>query len=585
MSHRSYLTSLKLGYGLYDALQKEGYNRQLFIKDLIAGVTVGILTIPISMALATGIGVSPIYGLYTAIVAGIFTALAGGSRYSIAGPTASFVILLIPVTEAYGVLGLVLVSLLAGLLLILMAFLRFGRWVEYIPEAITLGFTTGIATLIIFLQMKDFFGLYLIDLPNDFIQRLWVMFENMESLHWEATVVGITTLIFMVIWKKLKTPVPGHLPGLVIASIAVFYWNQQGANILVVADLFDEIPHYLPPFQGGWIIESLSTMSYEDIWEMFKTLLPVAAALAVLGAMESLFCAVVLDKSAGTRHSPNSELLGQGIGNVFSSLFGGFASSGAIARSITNLRAGAVSPISAVIHSFIVLFAIYFLAEFLMHLPIPAMSALLILVAWRMSEFNRAIALVKSKSPDVWVYLTCFGSILLFDVVVAVIIGMVLASILFVKEIADMTKLQDIHHEARYHSEVMPEDWSFYRIQGPLFFAAAERLFSELAPTIVGKKGIVIQMDAVTIIDTGGLSALRRFVSSAEANGVDVYLSELQFQPLKTLARYGLDNFGEHFKLFSSLDDAQDEVIKMHQIEENRTEEQDLNTREPSVKE
>ena len=556
-NQRSYLTSLKLGYGLLDAIQKQGYNRELFSKDLIAGITVGILTIPISMALATGIGVSPIYGLYTAIVAGIFTALAGGSRFSIAGPTASFVILLIPVTEAYGILGLILVSLLTGFLLMLMGFLRFGRWIEYIPEAITLGFTTGIATLIIFLQMKDFFGLELIDKPSDFIQRLWIMFQSMHTWHWESAVVGFSTLFFMVLWRRFKIPLPGHLPGLVLASIAVYYWNMQGAQIVTVGELFDHLPHYFPSFQGVWIFNSLADMTSPEIWEMFKVLLPVAFALAVLGAMESVFCAVVLDNAAGTRHSPNSELLGQGIGNVLSPLFGGFASSGAIARSITNLRAGAVSPISGVIHSLVVLFAIYFLANLLMHLPMPAMSALLILVAWRMSEFPRAIALIKSQSSDTWVYLTCFVIILIFDVVVAVTIGMVLASILFVKEIAEMTKLQDIHQDKRYRSEVMPEDWSFYRIQGPLFFAAADRLFSELSETLESKKGIVIQMDAVTILDTGGLSALRRFVNYAEANGVEVYLSELQFQPLRTLARYGLANFGDHFQLFSSLEEAQ----------------------------
>ena len=560
MNQRSYLTSLKLGYGLIDALKKQDYNRELFTKDLIAGITVGILTIPISMALATGIGISPIYGLYTSIVAGIFTALAGGSRFSIAGPTASFVILLIPVNEAYGLLGLILVSLLTGFLLILMAYLRFGRWIEYIPEAITLGFTTGIATLIIFLQIKDFFGLHLNETPSDFLQRLWIMLDSITSLHWQSTLIGGGTLLFMVLWGRLKIPFPGHLPGLVLVSIAVYYWNLQGAQILTVGELFDQLPHYFPNFQGAWIFSSLQGMTSPEIWEMFKVLLPVAFALAVLGAMESVFCAVVLDNASGTRHSPNSELLGQGIGNVLSPLFGGFASSGAIARSITNLRAGAISPISGVIHALVVLFAIYFLAGLLLHLPMPAMSALLILIAWRMSEFPRAIALIKGRSSDTWVYLTCFIIILIFDVVVAVTIGMVLASILFVKEIADMTKLQNIHQDKRYRSELMPESWSFYRIQGPLFFAAADRLFAELSETLVSKKGIVIQMDAVTILDTGGLSALRRFVNYAQANGVEVYLSELQFQPLRTLARYGLSNFGEHFQLFASLEEAQEAV-------------------------
>ncbi|WEJ63033.1 C4-dicarboxylic acid transporter DauA [Thiomicrorhabdus lithotrophica] len=572
MPHRNNLTSLKIGYGLRDYVEKEGgYTRTSLNKDLIAGLTVGILTIPISMALATGIGVSPIYGLYTAIVAGIVTALAGGSRFSIAGPTASFVILLIPVAEDYGMFGVMMVSVLGGFLLMLMAWFRFGRWIEYIPEAITLGFTTGIAALIILLQMKDFFGLTMLDLPSDFMHRLWLMVQGIPELHWESTVVGLGTLVFMLLWTRLKINFPGHLPGLVIATIITFYWNQQGAQILTVGELFDAIPHYLPSFQGQLIADNIVAMSSNELWEMFKVLLPVAFVLAVLGAMESLFCAVILDNVAGTRHSPNSELLGQGLGNVFSPLFGGFASSGAIARSITNLKAGAVSPISGVIHALVVIFAIYFLADWLMHMPMPGMSALLILVAWRMSEFPRAIALVKSPSNnDAWVYLSCFLMILLFDVVIAVTIGMVLASFLFIKEIAEMTKLQDIHTNERYHSELIPDDWNFYRIQGPLFFAAADRIFGELSATLQDKKGIVIQMDAVTILDSGGLSALRRFVTNAEAHGVVVYLSELQFQPLKTLVRYGLNNFGNNFKLYSNLDDAQLEVAKVYSLEDKK---------------
>ena len=552
------LNSLKVGYGLRDYIDKHGYNLNAFRKDLIAGLTVGILTIPISMALATGIGVSPIYGLFTAIVAGIFTALAGGSRYSIAGPTASFVILLIPVSESYGLFGIIMVSILCGIFLLLMGILRFGRWIEYIPDSITLGFTTGIAALIIMLQLKDFFGLYLLDLPSGFFERFWVMIQGLEDFHYESTVIGFITLAFMVIWRRFNINFPGHLPGLVVATIITFYWNQQGAQILTVGELFDEIPHYLPSFQSDVIINGFIALTAIELWEMFKELVPIALALAVLGAMESLFCAVILDNYAGTRHSPNTELFGQGVGNIVSPLFGGFASSGAIARSITNLRAGAVSPMSGVFHALIVLFAIYFLADLLMYLPMPAMSALLILVAWRMSEFPRAISMIKDNPKnDVWVYLTCFFVILLFDVVVAVIIGMVLASILFVKEIAEMTKLQDIHSSQRYHSELIPDDWNFYRIQGPLFFAAADRIFGELSATLEDKKGIVIQMDSVTILDTGGLSALRRFVANAEAHGVEVYLSELQFQPLKTLARYGLDKFGSHFTLFGSLDEAQ----------------------------
>ncbi|BBP45158.1 sodium-independent anion transporter [Thiosulfatimonas sediminis] len=558
MAQSTNFTSLKIGYGLRDFLKKEGYDRHAFGKDLLAGFTVGILAIPISMALATGIGISPIYGLYTAIVAGFFTALFGGSRFSIAGPTASFVILLIPVAESYGLLGVVLVSFLAGLLLMLMAYLRLGRWIEYIPESITLGFTTGIATLIILLQIKDFFGLPLQNLPSDFMERLWMMVQNLPQLHWQSAVIGIGTMLFMIIWARFKFRLPGHLPGIILASVATYYWNMQGAEIKTVGELFAEIPHFLPNFKGDWMWEMLTLMNATEMWEMFKFLLPAAFALAVLGAMESMFCAVVLDNAAGTRHSPNSELLGQGLGNVLSSLFGGFASSGGMARSMTNLRAGALSPVSGMVHALVVLFAIFFLAKLLVHLPMPAMSALLILVAWKMSSFSRALVLLRgTPDSDTWVYLSCFVMILLFDVSIAVTAGMVLASVLFVKEIAEMTRLQDIRNVKRYHNESIPQEWNIYRIQGPLFFAAADRIFSELVETLSKKDGIVLQMDAVTILDSGGLAALRRFIALAERNGVEVYLSELQFQPLKTLARYGLDKFGDHFRLFASLDEAQ----------------------------
>jgi SulP family sulfate permease len=559
MSQRNHLTNIKLGYGLRDFIQKQGYNPKYFTQDLVAGLTVGILAIPVSMALAIGIGISPIYGLYTAIVAGFVTALLGGSRFSVAGPTASLVILLIPVNEAYGLLGIVLVSLFTGLFLILMAFYRFGRWIEYIPETITLGFTTGIATVIILLQVNFFFGLSLEQLPVDFLERLATMLQALVSqLHWPSTLIGLGTLIFMIAWRKLGIHFPGHLPSLVIATLITYYWNQQAADIVTIGQLFGEIPHNLPIFQGNFIIQQLGEMNSLAIWDLLKLLLPIALTLAILIAMESLFCATVLDNQAGTRHSPNSELQGQGLGNVASALFGGFASSGAIARSITNLRAGAVSPVAAIIHAIVVLFAIYFLAGLLAHIPLSAMSALLIVVAWNMSAFPRAIALIRSADrSDKLVYLACFSLIILVDIVYAVIAGMVLASVLFIKDIADMTKLQNIREHKRYKFADLPNDWLVYRIQGPLFFAAADRIFSELVDDLADKNGIIIQMDAVTILDSGGLSALRRFASIAQRKGVKIYLSELQFQPLRTLARYGLDKFGEGFYLFSSLDEAQ----------------------------
>lgn len=559
MSQRNHLTNIKLGYGLRDFIQKQGYNPKHLTKDLVAGLTVGILAIPVSMALAIGIGISPIYGLYTAIVAGFVTALLGGSRFSVAGPTASLVILLIPVNEAYGLLGIVLVSLFTGLLLVLMAFYRFGRWIEYIPETITLGFTTGIATVIILLQVNFFFGLSLEQLPVDFLERLATMLQALVSqLHWPSTLIGLGTLAFMIGWRKLGIHFPGHLPSLIIATLITYYWNQQAADIVTIGQLFGEIPHNLPIFQGNFIFQQLSEMNSLAIWDMLKLLLPIALTLALLIAMESLFCATVLDNQAGTRHSPNSELQGQGLGNVASALFGGFASSGAIARSITNLRAGAVSPVAAIIHAIVVLFAIYFLAGLLAHIPLSAMSALLIVVAWNMSAFPRAIALMRSaERSDKLVYLACFSLIILVDIVYAVIAGMVLASVLFIKDIADMTKLQNIRDHKRYQFTDLPEDWLVYRIQGPLFFAAADRIFSELVDELADKKGFIIQMDAVTILDSGGLSALRRFVAIAQKNDVKVYLSELQFQPLRTLARYGLDKFGAGFQLFASLDEAQ----------------------------
>ncbi|WP_298449447.1 C4-dicarboxylic acid transporter DauA [uncultured Marinobacter sp.] len=551
MPHRAHLFSLRLAHAFREACIDQPYNSRRFLRDLMAGVTVGIIAIPLAMALAIASGVAPQYGLYTAFIAGFIIALTGGSRFSVSGPTAAFVVILYPIAQAYGLGGLLLATLMSGVLLVIMALMRLGRFIEYIPESVTLGFTSGIAVVIATLQVSDFLGLPVESMPEHYWDKLTVLAQSFPALDSMSALVALVTLAIMLIWPRLRTPVPPHLPAVIVGSLLAIWLNANGASVDTIGSRFSYllpgggtgagIPPFLPEFAWPWQQADASGNALGFSWGMVRELLPAAFAIAMLGAIESLLCAVVLDGMTGKRHSANSELMGQGLGNIIVPFFGGITATAAIARSAANYRAGAESPVAAMIHALVVLLALVSLAGILAYLPMPAMAALLIMVAWNMSEAPKAVRLLKTAPrSDVWVFLTCFSLTVALDMVIAITTGVLLAAVLFMREMAEMTKVTDITSGKRISDENLPPGWRVFKINGPLFFAAADRIFGELAELSRNVEGIILYMDGVTVLDAGGLSALNKLVGTCRNDGTRIVIADLQSQPQRALARSGL---------------------------------------------
>lgn len=567
MSHRSHLFSLRIGHAFRETCLSGEYGKGQFRQDLFAGISVGIIAIPLAMALAIASGVAPQHGLYTAIIAGFVIALSGGSRLSISGPTAAFVVLLFPITSQYGIAGLLVATLGAGLILIMMALLRLGRFIEYIPESVVLGFTCGIALVIAILQIKDVFGLPIAQLSDQFLYKVPQLILALPDLHWPSLAVAATTLLIMLLWPRLRLPVPGHLPALLAASLLAWGLVQAGFEVDTIGSRFSYIladgsqgmgiPSVLPAFQWPWMYVEEGQPGLTLSWQLVKDLLPAAFAIAMLGAIESLLCAVVLDGMTGQRHSANSELLGQGIGNLVVPFFGGITATAALARSAANVRAGGVSPMSAMLHALTVLAALMLFSDILAFVPMSAMAALLLVVAWNMSEAHKAVHLLRTAPrTDIWVFLTCFLLTVALDMVIAITAGILLAAMLFVKDIAEMTKITDITQSKRLIGKSLPQGWSVFKINGPLFFAAADRIFGELSTLCEDRQGFVLYMDGVTLLDAGGLAALNKLISQCQRKNTQIWIADLQFQPLRALAKAGVKPIPGVIAFYASLAEA-----------------------------
>ncbi len=571
MSHRQHLFSLRVGYALREALA-EGYGRSDLIKDLIAGLTVGVIAIPLAMALAIASGVPPQYGLYTAIIAGAIIAFTGGSRYSISGPTAAFVVILHPLAAKYGLAGLLLASVMAGVMLIIMAYARLGRFIEYIPESVTLGFTGGIAIVIAVLQIPDFVGVTIPDMPEHFVGKLAGIGSHLYQIDAGSTLIAGFTLAVMIFWPRLRTPIPPHLPALVLACLLGVALGSMGVEVDTIGSRFHYllpdgseaagIPPYLPTADWPWNRPGADGQPLVLSMALLSDLLPTAFAIAMLGAIESLLCAVVLDGMSGRRHSANSELLAQGLGNLITPFFGGVTATAAIARSATNFKVGAVSPVAAAIHAVVVLLGLLLFAGALAYVPMPAMAALLMVVAWNMSEAPKSLKLVrKSQSADVLVFLTCLSLTVFTDMVIAITTGVVLASLVFMKELAALTQVVDVSHNRVFVQKPLPGNWRVFKIRGALFFAAADRIFGELSQQTQGADGIILHMQYNSYLDAGGLSALEKLMIHCEKHQVPLYFSMWQFQPLKTLAKARSEAKGPLDVSYATLDEAIDDVL------------------------
>lgn len=560
----------ELGLALRTSLAR-GYGARDLRADALAGLVVGIVALPLSMALAIASGVPPQYGLYTAIVAGALIALTGGASHNVSGPTAAFVVLLAPVSAKFGIGGLLLASVLAGLILIGMGVMRLGRLIQFIPHPVTTGFTAGIAVVIATLQVKDFLGLSVGTNPEHYHERLIALVEALPTARWEEFAIGAFTLLVLIVMPKLTKRVPAPLVAIALgaALAALLARFVDGFSVATIGSRFSYfadgaqhagIPRTPPAFELPWLFPGpggtpLASGALE-LFGVVKELIGPAFAIAALGAIESLLCAVVADGMAGTKHDPDVELAAQGLGNVVAPFFGGFAATGAIARTATNIRAGSRSPISSVVHAAFVLAAVLALAPLLAWLPMAALAALLLLVAWNMSEARHFVYMVRvAPKSDLVVLATCFSLTVLFDMVISVSVGVVLAALLFMRSMSEIVEARrDEDHP--HLKDPKLEGVQIYEIAGPMFFGAAEKAITRLLPVAGKARAVVLQMDAVPVIDMTGLVALESAIEKLTKARTFVVLAGVRSSVCDTLARAGIVEEAGKLRICASDEDA-----------------------------
>ena len=532
--------------------------------NILSGLTVGIIALPLSMALAIATGVPPQLGLYTAIVAGFFAAIFGSSKVNISGPTAAFIVILIPIVHDFGVSGLLICGLLSGFILVIAGFLKLGTLIEIVPYPVTVGFTSGIAVVIATYQIKDFFGLSIENFEGHYLDKIFLIFNNFNTFKPAELIVGATTLFILIFWQKTKSKIPSALIALgfitVVVYIANIYFPQL--NISTIYSTFDYkignlegqgIPPIPLHFELPWSYLNIDQINFD----LFYKLLPHSIAIAILGALESLLCAVISDGMTGHKTDPNKELIGQGITNIIVPFFGGIPATAAIARTVVNVKAGATSKISSVIHSLFILASISFLATYLSFLPMAALSALLLMVAWNMSEIKHFINIVKvAPGNDILILLTCFFLTVLIDMQVAVAIGMGLASILFIKKTIDLHSIELTNNRTNIIHPDIPDNISIYDINGPMFFGAAQSALKTLLNVNENTSVVILNMKNVPIIDMTGIITLESIVENFESKNKKLVFCGLSERILKKLEKAHFHFDGVTLKTFDNLHDS-----------------------------
>lgn len=501
---------------------KEGISREQFSKDILAGVIVGIVALPLCIAFAIASGVSPEKGLITGIVAGIAISAFGGSRVQIGGPTGAFIVILYSIVQEYGIEGLTIATFLAGFLMMLMGFLQFGRLLKYFPYTLITGFTTGIAVIIFSSQVKDLLGLEMGQVPADFLEKWAAYGSHFTSINPYAIGIGLVTILITLFFGKLSAKIPGSLVAIVGATAAAYYLKLP---VETIGSRFGEIPNTLP-------VPRLYSVSLDTI----RQLLQPALVIALLGSIESLLSAVVADGMIGGRHRSNMELVAQGGANILSAMFGGIPATGAIARTATNIKNGGRTPIAGIVHALTLLVIMLAVSPLAKHIPLACLAGILVVVAYNMSELHAFFSIFKTTRYDVAVLLATFFLTVIFDLVIAIEIGMVLAAFLFMKRMADATNLgQSMISEGPAGEEgltfeqelkAIPKSMLIYEINGPLFFGAAQK-FSDTLKNIIGDYHniLILRMRNVPMIDATGLQRLQEIIHFMRSRNVQVILS------------------------------------------------------------
>jgi SulP family sulfate permease len=525
------------------------YSKDQFFKDLIAGIIVAIIALPLAIALAIASGVSPEKGIYTAIVGGFVVSVLGGSRVQIGGPTGAFVVIVFGIIQKFGIDGLIVSTIMAGVFLIIMGLLKFGGMLKFIPYPITTGFTSGIAIIIFSTQIKDFFGLTMKTVPSEFIPKWLAYFQSFNTFNMQSLIIGILSLSIIIFWPKINKKIPGTLIAIILTTVITLLFNL---NVETIGSRFGDISSALPRI-------SLPHTNFA----MIKELMLPALTIAILSSIESLLSAVVADGMIGGSHRSNMELVGQGVANICSGLVGGIPVTGAIARTAANVKNGGRTPVAGIVHSLSLLIILVLFMPYVKLIPMSSLASILIVVSYNMGEWESFQQIFKAPKSDALVLLVTFSLTIFFDLVIAIGIGLLLASLLFMRRMADVSDVRYIldEHEDNDQIELIdsiktPENVSVYEINGPFFFGAADKFMHAIRELGVPTKILIIKMSNVPAMDATGYHALELLYDICKKHHTELIMLNLQAQPLNALEKYGfIDVLGKE-NICNSVDEA-----------------------------
>ena len=538
---------------LFELFKKGNYNKQTFTADLIAGVIVGIIALPLAIAFGIASGVSPQQGLITAVVAGFLVSFFGGSHFLIGGPTGAFIVIVYGIVAQYGISGLIIATVLAGILLVLMGVFKLGSIIKFIPYPIVVGFTSGIAVVIFSTQVKDFLGLQIENLPSEFIPQWGAYFSHMATFRLHEFLLSLGCLFVIIFWPKVTKKVPGSLIAIILGTAAsILLAKFAGIEFATIGSKFPELANG---------IEVPKPQAPQITWETVKSMFQPAFTIALLCAIESLLAAMVADGVTGKKHNSNTELIGQGIANIITPFFGGIPATGALARTMANINNGGKSPVAGLVHAVVLLLIFLFLMPYAVYIPLGCLAAILVMVAYNMSEWRTFKYLLKGNKTDVSVLLITFFLTVIIDLTVAIEVGLVLAIILFVKRISETSTIKIMDTDTvpgtendeiavladTEHLDVAPEV-EIYEIDGPFFFGLASKL-EEIDHMREGDiKVRIIRMRKVPFMDSTGLNNLRSLWKRSQKDGVQLILSGVNDNVLKYLTKVGfVQELGKEF--------------------------------------
>lgn len=515
------------------------YSKQQFLKDVISGIIVAIIALPLSIALAIASGVSPECGLYTAIIAGFFISFLGGSRVQIGGPTAAFVVIIYGIVQEYKLDGLIVATILAGIILVIMGLCRFGSLIKYIPYTITTGFTCGIGVSLLVGQIKDFLGLDMGAVPSEFVDKIAAYAKNIKTINTTTLIIGITALAILIVFPYITDKIPASLVAIIITTLIVKFGNL---DVSTIGSVFGKLSSKPP-------LPHLPNVTFK----MIQNLISPAFTIALLAGIESLLSCVVSDGMIGDKHNSNAELIGQGIGNIFSGIFGGIPATGAIARTAANVKDGGRTPVAGMVHSVTLLLIVIVLMPTAALIPMTTLAAVLIMVAWNMCDWKAFAGLIK-KAPksDIIVLLGTFFLTVVFDLVVAIEVGVVVSALLFMKRMSEVTDVKSWKYieepdATEGESEKLMslrKEIRVFEIVGPMFFAAAEQL--AVIDSKKYTKVVIIRMRSVPAIDASAMRSLNSLAERAEKKNIQLLFSHVNEQPLQAMKKYGFyDMIGE----------------------------------------